>query len=174
MPIKKTWKRMAPVLILVLICVVVSGLIALANEITAPIIAKAEAEKLQRTLNELLPQATGFIEIPCDMENVVSIYKDEGGSGFVFVTVGRGYHGDLTVMTALDSEGQVLALSANVSGETPGVGTRAGQAGYTSRFVGLSNSADGVDAISGATYSSRGIKSAVNTALAAFVVIKGA
>jgi len=62
----------------------------------------------------------------------------------------------------------VIAISVDASGETAGVGTRVALPEYTGNFAGLIGDSASVDALSGATYSSRGVKDAVNCALAAF------
>ena len=56
-----TWDNMIkPVVVLFTICFVVSGLLAVTNNITAPIIAENALKAEQAALLELLPDATSF------------------------------------------------------------------------------------------------------------------
>ena len=162
-----------PIIVLIVICVVMSGLLAVANMITAPIIAQAEADRIQQTLGTVLPDATSFTEIECDMKNVEAVYKDDGGSGYAIITTATGYHGPVTVITALDNDGKIIAISVDASDETPGLGTQVALESYTDSFKGLDGSTAAVDAIGGATYSSSAVKQAVDTAFAAFKEIQG-
>lgn len=161
-----------PVVVLVCICLVMSGLLAVVNYVTAPIIEAAAQERLAATLRHLLPDATTFTEIKTDMPGVVAIYKDDGGSGFAIVTIGKGYKGDVTVTTAIDPSGTVLGISVDASGETANVGTRVSTPEFTDRFPGLIESADSIDTLGGATISSRAVKEAVNLAFLAFESVK--
>ncbi len=172
MPEKGLFATLKPILVLVGICIVISGLLAGVNAITAPIIEAADLKAMENTLQQLLPNATSFTKLDCDLDSVVAVYKDDGGSGYAIVTIGKGYKGDITVTTALDPDGVILGVSADASGETAGVGTKTGQPDFTNRFAGLQNSAESVDIIAGATISSKAVKAAVETALEAYRAVQ--
>lgn len=161
-----------PIIVLVAICIVVSGLLALTNSVTAPIIDEQTAAAAQATRLELMPNAKEFTELECDVANVKSVYKDNGGSGYVIAAVGKGYKGDVTVTVALNNDGSVIAIKVDSSGETPNVGTKTMNEDFTSRFAGLSESASDVQPVSGASVSSKAVKSAVNSAFEAFAAVK--
>ena len=72
----------------------------------------------------------------------------------------------------IDGSGKVVGLSANVSTETSDVGSKAGLPAYTDKYIGLSGNANGVDTISGASYSSSAVRNGVSAALAAYDAIK--
>lgn len=108
----------------------------------------------------MLPQATGFVEVAVpDGVAVTSIYMDEGGSGYV-ITRGLcpGYGGDVVATIGFDMDGAIVGISVNASTETQGVGTKAGDPAYYEAYLGMSDSADGVELISGATYSSTALR----------------
>ena len=90
----------------------------------------------------------------------------------VYEAKAQGFGGDVVVTVGIDGSGKVVGLSANVSTETSGVGSKAGLPAYTDKYIGLSGNANGVDKISGATYSSTAVRSGVNAALAAYDAIK--
>ena len=104
---------------------------------------------------------------------VNDVYVDEGGSGYVLSASSKGYKGTVTVTVGLDNDGKIIGISADVSTETTGIGSKAGDPEYiVDRFVGLSGSADSVDTLSGATYSSKAVKQSVSAILDAFEQIK--
>ena len=52
-----------PIAVLVIICAVMSGLLALTNSATAPIIAEAERKANEEARLEVLPQADSFLQV---------------------------------------------------------------------------------------------------------------
>ena len=163
-----------PLLVLVIICLVVSALLGFTNSVTAPIVEENERIKAEQTRQSVLEGSQSFTEIDCDAEalGITSAYKEDSGKGYVITAGRKGYGGEVVVTVGIDGAGKVVGLSANVSTETSGVGSKAGLPAYTDKYLGLSGSANGVDAISGATYSSTAVRNGVNAALAAYDAIK--
>ena len=171
----KTFQEMiVPLLVLVIICLVVSALLGFTNSVTAPIVEENERIKAEETRQSVLAGAESFTEIDCDTEalGITSAYKEDSGKGYVITAARKGYGGDVVVTVGIDSDGKVVGLNANVSTETTGVGSKAGQPDYTGKYIGLSGNASGVDKISGATYSSTAVRAGVSAALAAYDAIK--
>lgn len=80
---------------------------------------------------------------------------------------GKGFGGMIGVMVGIGKEGKVLDIGITSHSETPGVGTRVKDPSFTDQFRDLSiTGAVAVDGISGATYSSKGVMSAVEEAIA--------
>ena len=163
-----------PLLVLVVICLVVSALLGFTNSVTAPIVEENELIAAEQTRKAVLAGAESFTEIECDAEalGITSAYKEDSGKGYVITAGRKGYGGQVVVTVGIDGSGKVVGLSANVSTETSGVGSKAGLPAYTDKYIGLSGSADGVDTISGATYSSTAVRNGVTAALAAYDAIK--
>ena len=163
-----------PLLVLVVICLVVSALLGFTNSVTAPIVAENERIKAEETRQSVLPGAQSFTEIECDAEalGITSAYKEDSGKGYVITAGRKGYGGEVVVTVGIDASGKIVGLNANVSTETSGVGSKAGLPAYTDKYIGLSGNADGVDKISGATYSSTAVRNGVSAALAAYDAIK--
>ena len=163
-----------PLLVLVVICLVVSALLGFTNSVTAPIVEENERIAAEQTRRAVLAGAESFTEIECDAEalGITSAYKEDSGKGYVITAGRKGYGGEVVVTVGIDGSGKVVGLSANVSTETSGVGSKAGLPAYTDKYIGLSGSADGVDTISGATYSSTAVRNGVSAALAAYDAIK--
>lgn len=161
-----------PFLVLVIICLAVSVLLAATHKATAPIIEENARIAAEETRRSVLPEAAGFVEIPVEEGwNVDSVYKDEGGSGYVITASQKGYGGDVVVTVGFSNEGVIEGIAVDVSTETQGVGSKAGKSGYTEQFIGLTGSTEGVDTITSATYSSRAVKSSVQAAMDAFALL---
>ena len=164
-------------LTLLAITAVVAALLAGVNSITKPAIDKLTAEKTQQAIELVLPgggelMAEGSYT---DATGLVSkIYASDTGYA-VEVTPG-GFDNTITMMVGVDKAGNVLGISIISHTETAGLGavaaaeTPAGIA-FRDQFVGQSGSVsvskDGgeMDAITGATITSRAICVGVNAAL---------
>jgi len=146
--------------ILALICVIAAGLLSGVNILTRPkIIAQAIAEE-QSALKEIIPQAMKFVEVKQGQE--VLYYKafDSQGSliGFVFKAKGKGYSSVIETLAGMFPDGKISAIKVVSLNETPGLGMRVTESSFTSQF----NNQDalrlsGVQAITGATISSRAV-----------------
>lgn len=80
---------------------------------------------------------------------------------------GKGFGGMIGVMVGIGKEGKLLDIGITSHSETPGVGTMVEEPSFTDQFRDLSiTGAIAVDGISGATYSSKGVMSAVEEAIA--------
>jgi electron transport complex protein RnfG len=80
--------------------------------------------------------------------------------------VAKGFGGPIGVMVGISREGEILDIGITSHSETPGIGARVTEPSYTDRYKGLpATEGVEVDAISGATYSSKGVMAAVNQAV---------
>ena len=159
---------------LLIITSLVAAALAGVNGITSPIIAQKTAEKTQQAVQAVLPGGGEQIDVPA-ADLVSKVYKGENGYA-VEVTPG-GFDNTITMMVGIDFEGKVLGIDIISHTETAGLGavadaeTPAGQ-NFRGQFVGTSGSVavtkDGgsMDAITGATITSRAICDGVNAALA--------
>jgi len=159
--------------------------------------SRAQAEHL-RLLRTVLPGSENFTLEPYSGEdaNIVSVHKGE--NGFVIETNVQGYVDDITMMVGVSNEGTVTGLVVRDMHETMGLGAKAltdyeflAQFLNTSGSVSVvSNRGNGynhealslcpvrsdiadteVDAITGATVTSKAIARSVNSAVA---VVTGA
>ena len=161
---------------LFLITAVVAAILAAVNSITAPVIEQLNAEKTQKAIETVLPG--GFDEEITDYADatglVTKVYK--GANGYALEVTPGGFDNTITMMVGVDFEGKVLGISVVSHTETAGLGavaaatTSAGEA-FRGQFVGQSGSVsvtkDGgsIDAITGATITSRAICVGINAAL---------
>ena len=160
-------------LTLVTITAVVAVALAGVNMITEPAIEALNAQKTQEAIELVLPGGGESVDFPAT--NLVSkVYASDSGYA-VEVTPG-GFDNTITMMVGVEKGGNVLGISVISHTETAGLGavaaagTPAGEA-FRAEFVGASGSVavtkDGgsVDAITGATITSRAICTGVNAAL---------
>ncbi len=158
-----------PVVVLLCISLAAAVLLGFVNSKTEPVIAENARIKAEATRAAVLPGAKGFEEIKGDFAvyDIDSAYKETSGLGYVFTSTHKGYGGDVTVTVGLNAEGKIVGISADVSTETQGVGSKTGEAKYLDKYLGLSGFAD-VDSLTGASYSSAAVKNGVNAILNAF------
>ena len=169
----------APIIVLVLICAIMSGLLALTNSATAPIIAEAERKANEEARLEVLPQADEFlqVEIAGVPDSVTGVFQAKNGAGYVFSLTTTGYGGKNTLkMTiGIDGEGKLTGVKVLSHKETPGLGSKVTtEESFYGQFPGLDAAgAAAADTISGATFSSNYYKAAIADAFAAFDLVKG-
>lgn len=67
-----------------------------------------------------------------------AVGKDASGNevGYVFVTVSKGYGGDVKIMTGVDKNGAVTGISPLELNETAGLGMKAQNASFLDQFKG--------------------------------------
>ena len=159
---------------LLIITVAVALALAFVNSITAPIIQQQKIDNLQNAIQEVLPGGGEQMEWLTFVDNISNAYHGE--NGYAVEVTPAGFGGTITMMVGVSEEGQVLGIRIVSQTETAGLGavaaanTSAGEA-FRSQFAGLSGdiavTKDGgqVDAITGATITSRAVCTGVQSAL---------
>lgn len=133
--------------------------------------ANAEAEQTAM-MAALLPGSTSFTREEYDGEddNITAVYA--GDTGYVLETVTDGYVREICLLVGVDDSGTVTGAVVRDLSETYGLGARAvSDTGFLAQFLGTSGNAaigENVDALTGATVTSKAITKGVNSA-AAFV-----
>lgn len=172
------WNKIyKPIVVLSVICVVITGALALTNDITKPIIEEATRKAQDATRMELLPDATGFTQVEgISLTNVSDVYVADNGVGAVVTSTSKGYGGTMTVMVGFTADGTIRQVKVTENQETKGIGSKvAGDPAFWTRFEGLGAETlvldEDVDALSGATVSSKALLAAVNSAIEGFIAI---
>ena len=166
-----------PVLVLVCICLVVTALLAYINSVTSPIIAKAEQEKTEQAMSEVLADADGFekLEIENLPDRVTEVYTANNGSGYVFMLTTKGYGGDMKLICGMKSDGTIEQCKTLSHAETSGLGSKTAEDPYRNQYCGKNaDTLSEVDAITGATISSTAYKNAIEDAFKAYDMVKEA
>lgn len=182
-------KKETPVknaLILCAITLVAGALLAFVNQLTIGPIEKAQLEEQAQAYVDVYPDAASFGAVEgaedllagseeqlsaagitgISIDDMMTALDDSGNVvGYVLsATSGAGYGGDITVALGIDLSGTITGFSPLQHSETPGYGAKCEEEAYTSQFPGLT-SADQIDGIAGATYTSNAIQNAVAGAL---------
>ena len=160
-----------PTLILTAICTVVTLLLAVTNSLTVSKIADNAAQKAAESRKKVLAAEEYK---PLDSDGAVYGAYDEEGNllGVVITTESSGYGGKMEVMTGVKANGEVSGVNILSMEETPGLGAKAKEDSFLRQYKGFANSdlavsRDGgeIDALSGATITSRAVTRAVNDAI---------
>ncbi len=114
------------------------------------------------------------------VEKVIFPAKKNGETFAVaYSSVAKGYHDLIEVMVGVGPGGKLTGISIMSHSETPGLGARVVEPKFTDQFAGLdldttklSSEGGKVDALSGATFSTIGVITAVSNALEQFPEIK--
>ncbi len=176
----KTLKEfVVPTITLFVICLVATLLLGVTNNVTAPIIEELAIETEIKSRQIVFADAANFGEanILEDGTSVVAALDESGNTiGYVVVNTAKGYGGDISVMTGVDLEGKVTGVNILSHAETAGLGAKAAEQSFRDKFVGLVSGIavskdrpgeNSIDAITGATITSRAVTEAVNAAIEA-------
>lgn len=170
----------APIIVLVLICAVMSGLLAFTNGMTAPIIEEAERRANEEARLEVMPDASGFEEVAVNglPDAVTGVFKSSNDVGYVFSLVAQGYggKGTLKMTVGIGNDGSITGTKVLSHSETVGLGSKITTDEFKNQFPGKDasyvSSIDNIDTISGATRSSNFYRLALTYAFEAFDLVK--
>ncbi len=169
---------------LTLICAISAGFLALTNRLTADKIEQAELQAQNEAMQRIIDAKNFEKDTFDDNEYYVAKNNIEQVLGYIFTFTENGYGGAVKVMTGIAPDGKIIAIEVlSASDETPGLGQNATKSDFWKLFEGQSGqlkvsksaSADGeIQAMTGATITSRAVVNAVNKATALFETIKEA
>ena len=161
---------------LLAITMIVALCLAGVNAVTAPVIEELNAAKTQEAIAKVLPG--GFDTEVTDFADATGLVSKvyQGEAGYAIEVGPGGFDNTITMMVGVDNEGKVLGISIVSHTETAGLGAVAADStpkgiAFREQFAGASGSVavskDGgtMDAITGATITSRAICVGVNAAL---------
>lgn len=164
--------------ILMVICLVISGALAVVNSFTAPVIEEARAARETASRQNMVPDAAEFQALPLEnMPSISGAYKalaaDGSVIGYVFTAGNKGFDGTISVMTAINPEGAIIKVATiDVTSETKTLGGLTANPEYTDQYTGKGADLAGVDAITGATITSNAYEACVRDSFAAFDAVK--
>ena len=168
---KTTRKQLPAYLILALIALAAALLLAVTNAITAGPI-KAHEEAAQNAAFQSVMEADSFstMEVPegYDVTSLVEAKKDGKTIGYCAVSSAKGYGGNVAVTLGVDMDGKVVGCQIGDTNfaETDGFGGRWKEPARAEAFIGLSAyGGDTIEAITGATVTSKAVLAASNNVL---------
>jgi electron transport complex protein RnfG len=181
-------------LTLLITCVIVAGILGYVNSITKDKIAQFNLDKTNSALADVFQKASNpkfdEIDVTDDMTTAAASYSttlegvytvtDSGSdAGYAVKIVASGSQGNIEMVVGVDTKGAVTGVSIVSSAETSGIGSKvmtnqplANGTPVLDQFIGKTASdqplkvGSNVDAITGATVSSKGVTKGVNGALA--------
>ena len=160
---RKIWM---PIAALVLAAVVLLG----AYNLTLDLRLENQQKELLAKMQTILPGSTTFQEETYTGEdtNIAFIYKGE--TGYVIATETAGYAGPIRMLIGVSNDGYVTGLQVRQMEETFGLGAEAlSDWEFLAQFLGTEGDAavgENIDAITGATVTSKAITRSVNSAVA--------
>ena len=172
-----------PTIVLCVITLLTAALLITAHSLTYRDTSGELTDALRQKCELLMGE--GEYRVVTDRELPDGVYKiiaDEKGRT-AFEIIADGYNkGGLDLLIAMNDDGSPAGIEIVSIKETPGLGTTVSSGDFLSMFTGKSGNVkivrrtpreEGeVEAVSGATYSSKGVASAVNTAINAYKTLK--
>jgi len=166
----------APILVLSLICLVISGALAMMDSVTSPMIGAAAAERTELAMASIIPEATGFERL--DNEGfprvIKEVYRTENNVGYIFIVAVNGFSGDIRIICGVDPGGSIISTSTLQHTETKGIGTILDEPAFLGQFDGKDSRLEGVSTVTGATISTKAFIGAINEVFAAFETVREA
>lgn len=158
-------------LTLFVITAVVAGLLGFVNYMTADTIAAQTAQKAEAARRQVL-EAEYYepMDVP-EGSGVTEAYR-AGELGYVVRVSPNGFGGAIDMMVGISAEGTVTGVAIVSQSETASLGANCTREDFRAQFTGRSGtlavSKDGgeIDALTGATVTSRAVTQGVNTAQA--------
>jgi electron transport complex protein RnfG len=177
-----------PTSVLVGVCLVITAAVVGTNSLTEEKIAILNQQTADEAKQEVLPEADAFGTDTITIESGdYEYYEAENGAGYVFYTSYKGYGGAVGVMTGISSDGVITGVKVVDCDETPGLGMKSqSDPSFTAQYE-MEIPEDGsfvvtktgktaaneIDAISGATITSRAVTNSVNYAIEAYQQLTG-
>lgn len=162
----KLTKLLSPIVIIGLCALLVFGVAAG----TAGLRSANEEAYLLNRMQTVLPGSTEFTpeDYTGEDETIRSVYKSD--AGYAVFVVPHGYAGDIAMLVGVSNDGLVTGMQVQQMHETYGLGAQAlTDYKFLVQFLNTDGSAEigaNVDALTGATVTSKAIARGVNSAVA--------
>ena len=174
--------------VLFLICAIVAAVLGGVNELTHERIAQIQAEKTAAAYNAVL-ESESYTDLGLAPQTIVangqkikinSIAEADNGKGYVVETTFSGAQGNISMVVGVNKAGKCTGISITEHSETSGLGANAASTSevgvnFRAQFKGqdetiaLTKAGGKIDALSGATITSRSV---TNATLAAILAVK--
>ncbi|MGE5654017.1 MAG: RnfABCDGE type electron transport complex subunit G [Bacillota bacterium] len=161
-----------PTLTLALICSISAGAIGFTHTTTTRVIAERRQKEFNLAIQTLLPEATHFEEVRGEDSHYILASRGSDQIGAIVPVTTKGYGGDMVILVAFRPDGSVHDVTIFSHSETSGIGDKVLDSRFLGQFINKTVQdkfavGGDIQAISGATVSSRavisGVKKAVST-----------
>ncbi|MBO7360714.1 MAG: FMN-binding protein [Clostridia bacterium] len=164
-----------PVLSLTIICLVTGLILSAVNLLTEARIADNLSDAEKRAVAEVFGDSLGSYlpveEVPDSVNKVYRVTDPSGElAGYCVSVSPNGFGGNIDMVVGISPEGTLIGVAITALSETPGLGSRVADPEYLAGYAGLSGIpalGRDIDAISGATISSRSVLRGVTDAIEA-------
>lgn len=169
-------ENIKPPIVLTIICFIASLLLVLAHELTKENIANQKEMSFNTSVEALFGKADcRLIDDNFGNNAVQAIAVTSDGKTAVQVVTDGYSKGGINVLVGIDENGAVSGIEFISLGETPGLGSKVrDDENFCKQFYGATEPDVALDAITGATFSSKGMKAAIDTALQVYTENKEA
>ncbi len=175
--------------ILFAICAIAALALGLTNQVTAPIIEQKSIEANNEARQVVLPDASEFTQMDDSVFNniegleeglVAEVYEGKNNNetvGYTVKTLPKGYGGKIELIVGISTDGNITGIDIGSMSETPGLGSKAAEPTFKDQFSGKvttnelnvvkgkASVDDEIQAISGATITSKAVTKGVNAAI---------
>lgn len=148
---------------LIIICIISGAALTASYDLTKGRIEMVEQQRINESLSIIFPGAS-FTET----NDYYSAAMGGEEIGYAFIAEGKGYGGSIKTMVGMYQNGTICRIHVISQSETPGLGTSIAEPDFTNQFKGeriedvrLRQDGGVIDAITGATISSRAITDTV-------------
>ncbi len=179
----------APIVVLVAICLVITAALAATYGVTQPIIEENSIKAANETRARLV-EADSFTEFDGELAVadpdkvfVTECYVADNGAGMVVTVSTKSFGGALVEMIGIDADGKITGVEVTSHADTPGLGTKAHAPEYLKQYQGkgadeitTSSAKDepAITHVTGATISSNGVHYGVYCAMQQYEIVKEA
>jgi electron transport complex protein RnfG len=153
-------------------CVISAGMLAYVFKITVPRIEANAKASFEGSLRKVLPGAESFksVAAPGAKNEIYEGYTGGQAVGLAVKVAPRGYSSEIVMLVGVDPELRVKGMKILNQRETPGLGTNVEKPKFQKQFIGKGvkdafEPKKDIDAITGATISSRGVCEGVKAVL---------
>jgi electron transport complex protein RnfG len=162
-----TLKKFFPIISVTVVVFIAVALLGLTDNLVRDKIEWQKEQKIQRMLLEIFPDMTEH-SLEAD---IYRIYSNGAEIGSAFLALGKGYGGFIDILVGLENETTIKGVTIVSHLESPGLGARITESAFREQFIGV-NIADvalrqeggEIDAITGATISSKAVVEAIRDA----------
>jgi len=154
--------------ILGMTCLLAGGILSGVNALTQPQIKLQKEKDGDAALKKIFPGASEFKTQSTDGKPLYYSVLDNNRklTGFVLEVSGHGYASDIQVLAGVNLKLEITDVLVVADNETPGLGSRVAEDSFRAQFKGkTSESVDQVQAITGATISSRAVINSIKNKL---------
>ncbi len=170
--------------ILFLVTAIMAVMLSTVNEMTKGPIADNDRMTLATTISAMFPGSTSYEQkdVPEEFQkDIKAIYVVNSDNGGVCIEAApNGFGGEIDMLIGFHVDGSIASVKILSMSETAGIGTKTQDVSFLSQYEGkrahieLGGGSDqGINAISGATISSKAVTLGVNNAIAVYKALYG-